>query len=140
MAHTAHQIKSIKELSVRTNTKNDTTRNRTFVARNLQTLEQRNFKASTDVVVMLRPSERHAIFDRIVVKRTATPEAEAANHGVPRSLILHVLHVEHLARERAAERRGEARGKREALVAQKVVPMRPTPPSGGPSMPMRRAA
>jgi len=104
------------------------TKPRRLVAPNLQTIEQRNVTDTAKVTVMLRPTERESVFTRIVEKRISTPEREAANHGVPRSLILHTLHVEYDARVRKARLEGYAIAKRENLL----------PPGGAAAM--RKAA
>lgn len=100
---------------------------RNLITPNLQAIEKRDVSATAKVTVLLRPSERHSIFERIVFLGS-TPEREAINHKVSRSDIMHTLRIE--TRERLALEResGYIQAKRENLL----------PPSGGASC--RRAA
>lgn len=96
-----------------------TTKRRNLISPNLQAIELRDVTDTAKVTVMLRPSERQSIFDRIVFKGS-TPEREAKNHHVSRTDIIHTLRIETRARLAAERQTGFMEGKRCNLI----------PPSG----------
>lgn len=104
---------------------------RNLIAPNLKAIEIQDVRATARVTVMLKPSERKSIFDRITF-HGSTPERELNNYdGVSKADILQAYRIETRSRLETERRLGYIQAKRENLL----------PPTGpGVVIPMRRMA